>query len=117
MRNFLKKFEDNGDNFFVAKSYLTVGFEYDRKKPEFSIFYIKKNSSPDAYHREYKDLKVRKMNRKEIEYFKGRSDEYLEIKVNDKGEDFSEEGTVYHLRSNPFDKTKCKTYRQFSLNL
>ena len=110
MKNVLKKYEGNDVNFFVTKSYVTAKFDYDREKPEFHIFYIKKNSNPEAYHEGYTNLKMRKMNRIEVEYFKENMKNYdVALKNTD--------GAVYHLRSKPFDKTQCPSYRQLSLNL
>lgn len=109
-KNVLKKMEGNDVNFFVMRSFVYPIFETDRKKPEYHIFYIKKNSNPDAYYRGYMNLKIRRMNKKEILYFKNNVSSYYE--------DFkNEDGTVFNLKDKPFDKTQCPLYKQFVLNL
>ena len=110
MKNILKKFESQGVDFFVAKSYLYATFEVDRRKDVYHIYFIKKNSNPDAYFEGYKDLKDRKMNRKVIDYFKKSIDNY-ELVLN------NEHGKVFNLKSRPFDKTKCPKYKQYILSL
>ena len=110
MKNLLKKFEETDVKFFVMKSYITAAFESDRKKPEYNIFFIKPNSIPDAYYLGYRDLKIRKMNRKEIEHFKRNIDNY-NIKLK------NEDGTVYNLKDRDFDKEHCTKFRQYSLFL
>lgn len=110
MKNFLKRFEENDTHFFVMKSYLYPIFEVDRKKEEFHIFFIKNNSSPDAYFEGYKDLKVRRMNKLEVKYFKANYENY-------KREMSNEDGVVFNFKTKPFDKKLCPTYRQYVLNL
>jgi len=110
MKNFLKKFENSDTDFFVMKSYITASFEVDRKKEEYHIYYIKQNSNPEAYCEGYMNLKVRRMNRKEVAYFQENIRDYHPVLVND-------DGTVFNFNSRPFDKEKCPTYRQYMLSL
>jgi len=110
MKNFLQKIESNEVNFFVSKSYLTVLFDYDRQKPEYHIYYIKKNSSPDAYHQGYTNLKMKKMNRKELAYFLSNKEAYTEVISSD-------DGSIFNLKSKPFDKSLCPTHKQLMLSL
>jgi hypothetical protein len=111
MKNYLEKFEQNrNQEFFIMKSYVFATFEIDRKKSEYHIFYIKPNSNPEAYQEGYKDLKVRRMNKKEIKYLKSHLDKYKMVLSN-------EDGSVYNLIGRPFDKTRCQKYKQFMLNL
>lgn len=110
MKNFLKRFEDDDTQFFVMKSYVFASFEIDRKKPEYYIFYIKKNSNPDAYYKGYMNLKERRMNKKEIEYFLSNQDKYDTVL-------WSEDGKVFNLKGRPFDKSQCPQYKQYMLNL
>jgi hypothetical protein len=110
MKNFLKRFEDGETQFFVMKSYITATFEVERKKEEYHIFFIKKNSNPDAYCQGYMNLKTRRMNRKEVKYFLNNKSNYHPVLDAD-------DGTVYNLNSRPFDKSQCPTYRQFVLSL
>ena len=110
MKNVLKRLENNDDaNFFVMKSFVTTVFESDRKKPEYHIFYIKKNSMPDAYFMNYRDLKSRRMNRIEVEHFlKNRhlyTDQVEYVKEHD-----IEDGSIYNLKSKPFDKSQCVSF-------
>jgi hypothetical protein len=110
MKNFLKKFEEDDTQFFVMKSYVFALFEVDRSKPEYHIFYIKKNSNPDAYHKGYMNLKERKMNKKEIAYFKENQDKYnVDL--------WNEDGKVFNLKTKPFDKSLCPQYKQYVLSL
>ena len=117
MKNKLKKFEEDKDvQFFVIRSFITAAFETEYKKAEYHIMYIKKNSVPDAYYLGYKDLKSRRMNRLEVEHFKKNIDLYTDNVSYSKEKDI-ELGIVYNLKTKPFDKEQCETYKQFSLNL
>lgn len=109
-KNILKRMEEDDTQFFVMKSFVYAKFETDMRMPEYGIFYIKKNSNPDAYHRGYMNLKFRKMNKKEITHFRKNIDKYTEDLRN-------EDGTVFNLKTKPFDKTICQKYQQFSLKL
>lgn len=111
MKNILKKFEEDGTQFFVMKSYLYATFETDRKKEEYHIFYIKKNSNPDAYYGGYMNLKERKMNKKEIAYFKKHVDEKYDVDL------WNKDGKVFNLKGRPFDKSQCPIYKQYMLSL
>jgi hypothetical protein len=110
MKNVLRRFENDDTQFFVMKSYVSAAFETDRKKNEYHIFFIKKNSNPDAYHKGYMNLKIRKMNKKEIKYFLSKQEEYVVDLCN-------HDGVVYNLKSKPFDKSQCPRYKQFMLSL
>jgi hypothetical protein len=111
MKNQLKKFEESETKFFVMKSYITAKFETDQKKAEYDIFFIKENSMPDSYFLGYRNLKRRKMNRKEIAYFLDvKGEKYKEVIDN-------EDGTIYNLKSRPFDKKDCPKFKQYALNL
>lgn len=117
MKNKLKKFEEDEDvQFFVMRSFVTAIFETDNKKVEYDIMYVKKNSVPDAYYLGYTDLKIRHMNRLEVEHFKKNIDNYTDNVKYAKERDI-ELGTIYNLKTKPFDKDQCKSYRQFMLNL
>ncbi len=110
MKNVLKKLENNDVPFFVMKSFVSATFETDIRKAQYHIYYIKKNSNPDAYHRGYMNLKIRKMNSMELKYFRENQHLYIEeLRNND--------GTVFNLKTKPFDKSQCPGYKQFSLNL
>lgn len=110
MKNFLKRFEDGDTEFFVMQSWISPIFEHDRKKEEYHIFFIKKNSNPEAYQQGYMNLKLRRMNRKEVAYFKENIQEYQVDLQN-------EDGTIYNYKDKPFDKSQCPKYKQFFLNL
>jgi hypothetical protein len=110
MKNTLKKFEDGPTEFFVSKSFVSAIFETERKKSEYHIFYIKQNSNPEAYCQGYLNLKSRRMNRKEVEYFKRNIDNYTETMKND-------DGTVFNLKTKLFDKSQCPTHKQYALIL
>lgn len=110
MKNFLKRFEQGDTDFFVMKSYITASFEVERKKEEYHIYYIKQNSNPEAYCEGYMNLKMRKMNRKEVAYFIENKRDYHPVLDTD-------DGAVFNLNSRPFDKSKCPTYRQYILSL
>lgn len=110
MKNVLKRFEEDETQYFVMKSFVYAAFEIDRKKPEYHIFFIKKNSNPDAYHKGYMNLKERRMNKKEIEYFKKNQDKYDTVL-------WQEDGKVFNLKTKPFDKSLCPKYKQYILNL
>ena len=109
-KNVLETLEGNSTPFFVMKSFIYPVFETDRKKAEWHIFYIKPNSNPEAYYEGYMNLKMRKMNKKEIRYFLSNISEYVEDMK-------SEDGTVYNLKKKPFDRKMCPTYRQLMLSL
>jgi hypothetical protein len=111
MKNMLKKFEEDDTQFFVIKSFVYALFETDRRKPEFHIFFVKKNSNPDAYYKGYMNLKERKMNKKEIEYFKKNQEEKYDTVL------WSEDGKVFNLKTKPFDTELCPKYKQFMLEL
>lgn len=111
MKNFLKKFEEDNTQFFVMKSYVFAAFESERKKEEYHIFFIKKNSNPDAYYKGYVNLKERRMNSMEIEYFKKVVDEKYSVEM------WNNDGKIYNLKSKPFDRSQCPPYRQYILNL
>lgn len=110
MKNILKQFEKDGTQFFVTKSFMYAKFEVDRKKPEYHIFFVKKNSNPDAYHMGYMNLKERKMNKKELKYFKDNIDNYDLVMENNYG-------AVFNLKARPFDKSLCPPFKQYILNL
>lgn len=110
MKNFLKEFEDGDTEFFVTKSYIYAAFETERKKEEHHIFYIKKNSNPEAYFQGYMNLKMRRMNKKEVAYFKS-------VKSNYNSQLRNEDGIVFNLKSRPFKKSQCQTHKQYLLNL
>lgn len=107
-KNLLKKWEeDDTTQFFIAKSYVTASFDDERKKPEYAIMYIKKNSNPDAYFMGYMNLKLRNMNKKEINHFRKNLDNYKEVMR-------SEDGVIYHLKAKPFDKSQCPRCEQLA---
>jgi hypothetical protein len=110
MKNLLKDFEEGETEFFVTKSYIYASFETDRKKEEYHIFYIKKNSNPEAYFQGYMNLKMRRMNKKEAAYFKS-------VKKNYDHQLTSDDGVVYNLKSRPFKKSQCQTHKQYILSL
>jgi hypothetical protein len=110
MKNMLKKFEEDDTQFFIIKSFVFAIFEVDRKKPEYHIFYIKQNSSPEAYCQGYMNLKERKMNKKEVKYFKESIEKYDPVIWGD-------DGKVFNLKSKPFDKSLCPQYKQYMLSL
>jgi hypothetical protein len=110
MKNFLKRFEESDSEFFVMKSYITASFEVDRKKEEYHIYYVKNNSNPEAYCQGYMNLKERRMNKKEIRYFKENIEEYT-IVMN------TGDGSIFNFKKKPFDKSKCPTYKQYILSL
>ena len=110
MKNVLRGMEKDDTSFFVMKSYITAAFEIERKKSEYHIFYIKYNSNPDAYYQGYMNLKMRKMNKKEVSYFKKNTGKYIEVMDND-------DGTVYNLKGRMFDPLDCRKYKQYLLNL
>lgn len=110
MKNFLKKLEDSEVDFFVMRSFLSPAFEFDKKKPVYHIYYIKKNSSPDAYHKGYMNLKIRAMNRMEASYFREHLHLYDEVMKND-------DGTVFNFKTRKFDRALCPTYKQYVLSL
>jgi hypothetical protein len=110
MKNFLKKFENNDTEFFVMKSFVFASFETEMKRPIYHVYYIKKNSNPDAYHKGYMNLKIRKMNKEEIKHFLEVQDKYEVVLWNT-------DGKIFNLKSKPFDKSQCPGYKQFTLNL
>lgn len=110
MKNILKKFEQDDTEFFVSKSFVFASFETDIKKAKYDIYYIKKNSNPDAYHLGYMNLKIRNMNKMEIKYFKENMNLYREKLSN-------EDGTIFNLKTKPFDTGQCPQYKQLTLNL
>ena len=110
MKNVLKKFEKGNTQFFIMKSFVYAVFEIDRKSPEYHIFYIKQNSIPEAYCQGYMNLKERKMNRKEIKYFKDNLHNYETVVWN-------EDGKVFNLKTRPFDTSQCPLYKQYMLSL
>jgi hypothetical protein len=110
-KNTLKKFEDTDVQFFVMKSYLMTVFEHDRKKPQYHIYFIKKNSNPESYQQGYMNLKVRSMNKKEVQYFLATNKENYHTALE------NEDGAIYNFNERPFDKSQCPTYLQFYLEL
>lgn len=113
MKNTLKKYEeDEEQQFFVMKCYMyMIHMEDERKKAEYHLFFIKKNSNPDAYHKGYVNLKHKPLNRMEVAYFKDTMDKNYDNVLE------NEHGTIYNLKGRPFDKSKCPTYKQMVLNL
>lgn len=110
MKNSLKKLEDSEVDFFVMRSFLSPAFEFDKKKAVYHMYYIKKNSNPDAYHKGYMNLKMRQMNRMEVSYFRENMQSYHEALK-------KEDGTIFNLNGRKFDRSICPTYKQYVLSL
>lgn len=110
MNNVLKKYEKGTTQFFIVKSFIYASFEIDRKSPQYHIFYIKKNSIPDAYCQGYINLKERKMNKIEIKHFKDNLENYETVIWN-------EDGKIFNFKAKPFDTSLCPGYKQYLLSL
>lgn len=86
--NKLRQVLTNGTQHFIIKSYVYTAFEYDRKVPEYHLYWINLNKGLLEDMPIFQRLSCKHMNKKEISYFNSIIDKY-DAKV------FGEDGTVW----------------------
>tara|TARA_R100001443_G_C3245393_1_gene151873 strand:- start:104 stop:415 length:312 start_codon:yes stop_codon:yes gene_type:complete len=93
---------------FIAKSYITPIFESTEYVTEYHLYWYNsnKNSFEDAYG--YTKMSYKKMNKKELLFFKSSSSKYELVLEN-------EHGCVWENKALGFDKDKV-TLSQFSID-
>lgn len=74
--NKLKQVIENKTQHFVIKSFMTSSFEYNRKKPEYHLYWYNKNGGIDPETMRYRNMSNKKMNSKEVAFFKSILSEY-----------------------------------------
>lgn len=105
--NKLKQVLKNSTQHFIIKSFLTAAFEYDKKIVEYHLYWINLNKGIYEEFPLYKLLCFKKMNAKEIKFFKQTEDTY-ELRIS------SEDGKVWDHKELKFDKEQVKvTYKDF----
>ena len=82
--NKLRQVLTNGTQHFIIKSYVSTAFEYDRKVPEYHLYWVNLNKALLEDMEMYQRLSCKHMNKKELKYFNAIIDQY-DIKVS--GED------------------------------
>lgn len=82
--NKLKQVLNNNTQHFIIKSFLTTAFEYDRRIPEYHLYWINLNKGLLEGMPMYQRLSCKQMNKKELSYFWSIAHEY---KVVIEGED------------------------------
>ena len=83
--NKLKQVLTNGTQHFVIKSYTYTAFEYDRKVPEYHLYWINLNKGLLEDMPMYQRLSCKHMNKKELKYFNSIIDQYEQKISNDEG--------------------------------
>jgi hypothetical protein len=96
--NKLKQVIENGTQHFIAKSFITTAFEFERKVPEYHLYWINLNKSVFEDMQCYQCMSFKLMNRKELKYFKSVIDQY-ETKKDSKN------GVIWENKKLGFDKT------------
>lgn len=97
--NKLEEIVKNKTEHFVIKSYLTTTFEYDRKIPEYWVYWYNPNKGPDEENPKYRFLSNKKMNKKEIKFFYDIINSYASAIDN-------KDGNVWHHKKIGFSKDK-----------
>lgn len=107
--NKLKQILEHRTQHFIIRSYLTTKFEYERKEPEYFLYWFNINSGIDSELMKYKFLSYKKMNKKEVRLFYDILTSYV-CAIE------SKDGNVWHHKDIGFDKEKVKI-NQLSFNL
>lgn len=97
--NKLKQILENKTQHFIIKSFLTTAFEYDRKIPEYWMYWYNANKGTDDENPQYRFLSNKKMNKKELRFF---YDNIKFYKIEIDGKD----GTVWSNTEIGFEKNK-----------
>ena len=105
--NKLKQILENKTQHFVVKSYLTTAFEYDRKVPEYWLYWYNPNKGQDDDNPHYRFLSNKKMNKKELKLFYDILNTYI-CKIERK------DGNVWHHKEIGFSKDKV-VFKQLKL--
>lgn len=105
--NKLKQILENKTQHFVIKSYLTTAFEYDRKVPEYWLYWYNPNKGADDENPHYRFLSNKKMNKKELKLFYDILNMYV-CKIERK------DGNVWHHKEIGFTKDKV-VFKQLKL--
>jgi len=96
--NKLKQVIDNGTQHFIAKSFITTSFEFDRKVPEYHLYWINMNKDVFEDMHCYQKMSFKLLNKKELNYFKSIIDQY-EVKKDTK------HGVIWENKKLGFNKT------------
>lgn len=99
--NKLEEIVKNGTEHFVIRCYLTTTFEYDRKIPEYWIYWYNHNKGIDNESMKYKCLSNKKMGKNEIKYFNSIINDYR-VEIN------SSDGNVWVNSKIGFSKEKVR---------
>lgn len=105
--NKLEEIVKNGTEHFIIRSYLTAAFEYDRKIPEYWIYWYNPNKGQDEENPQYRFLSSKKMNKKEVRFFYDILTSYEPVVTN-------KDGNVWHHKDIGFCKKKV-VFRQLKL--
>ena len=96
--NKLKQVISNNTQHFIAKSYITTIFEYERKVAEYHLYWINKNKGVFEDMPRYQCMSFKLMNRKEIAFFQSILNEYnVEIE--------NQHGKIWENKKLGFNKT------------
>lgn len=96
--NKLKQVLENGTQHFIAKSYVSTKFDYDRRMPEYFLYWVNLNKGTFESDPNYHRMSCKLMSPKEKKYFKSILNEYKEA-VNNR------HGVIWENKKLGFDKT------------
>ena len=102
--NKLYEILQNKTQHFVIKSYLTAVFEYERKVPEYWLYWYNANKKQDDDNPHYRFLSHKRMNKKETKYFLDNIHQYI-MDIDRK------DGNVWSHKEIKFNKEKV-VFRQ-----
>jgi len=105
--NKLEEIVKNETEHFIIRSYLTASFEYDRKIPEYWIYWYNPNKGQDEENPQYRFLSSKKMNKKEVRFFYDILTSYISIIMN-------KDGDVWQHKDIGFNKNKV-VFKQLKL--
>jgi hypothetical protein len=105
--NKLQEVLNNKTEHFIIKSFVTAAFEYDRKIPEYWLYWYNPNKGANEENPQYRFLSNKKMNKKEVRFFYDVLTSYEPIITN-------KDGNVWHHKDIKFSKNKV-VFKQLKL--
>jgi len=96
--NKLKQVIKNNTPHFILKSYISTKFEFDRRVPQYHLYWYNCKKQIFEDNHKYKSMSCKEMNKKEKFFFKSILDEYRETLNN-------RHGVVWENKKLGFDKT------------
>ena len=96
--NKLQQILKNNTPHFILKSYITSRFEFDRRVPQYHIYWYNSKKQIFQDDPKYKCLSYKEMNKKERKYFRSVLGEYKEVSN-------SRDGIIWENKKLGFDKT------------